>query len=95
MRDLVRQDPPLTDGSAPAPLSPAQKRGFWAAWAGWALDGMDSFIYALVLAPAITAYRRPLERVAVVLLSLYVLAALIGIGVVLGGLIVLEWPRVF
>src|SRR4029077_12081335 len=28
--------------------------GFWAAWGGWALDGMDSFIYALVLAPAIT-----------------------------------------
>jgi MFS family permease len=29
-------------------------RGFWAAWAGWALDGMDSFIYALVLVPALT-----------------------------------------
>lgn len=28
--------------------------GFWAAWAGWTLDGMDSFIYALVLAPALT-----------------------------------------
>ncbi|HXA75783.1 MAG TPA: MFS transporter [Candidatus Acidoferrales bacterium] len=27
-------------------------RGFWASWAGWALDGMDSFIYALVLVPA-------------------------------------------
>jgi MFS family permease len=35
-------------------LSGAQKRGFWAAWAGWTLDGMDSFIYALVLAPALT-----------------------------------------
>ena len=34
------------------PLTPNQVRGFWAAWAGWALDGMDSFIYALVLAPA-------------------------------------------
>lgn len=30
-----------------------QVRGFWAAWAGWALDGMDSFIYALVLDPAL------------------------------------------
>ena len=50
---------------------------------------------ALVLAPAITSYRRPLERVAVVILALYVLAALIGVGVVLGGLIVIEWPRVF
>jgi hypothetical protein len=56
--------------------------------------GLTAFC-ALVLAPAITAYKRPLERVAVVLLSLYVLAALIGVGVVLGGLIVLEWPRLF
>ncbi len=36
-----------------APLSRNQIRGFWAAWAGWALDGMDSFIYALVLVPAL------------------------------------------
>jgi hypothetical protein len=56
--------------------------------------GLAAFC-ALVLAPAIASYRRPLERVAVVVLSLYVLAALIGVGVVLGGLIVLEWPRVF
>jgi len=35
------------------------------------------------------------QRVAAVVLSLYVLAALIGVGIVLGGLIVLEWPRVF
>jgi MFS family permease len=34
------------------PLSLQQITGFWAAWAGWMLDGMDSFIYALVLAPA-------------------------------------------
>ena len=50
---------------------------------------------ALVVAPAITAYRRPLQRVAVVILSVYVLAALIGIGVVVGALVVVEWPRVF
>lgn len=49
----------------------------------------------LVLAPAITAYRRPFERVAVVILSLYVLAALVGVGVLVGALIVFEWPRVF
>jgi MFS family permease len=40
--------------AVPGPLTPNQIRGFWAAWGGWALDGMDSFIYALVLAPAIT-----------------------------------------
>jgi hypothetical protein len=56
--------------------------------------GLTAFC-ALVLAPAITSYKRPLERVAVAILSLYVLAALVGVGVVLGGLIVLEWPRVF
>ena len=33
-------------------LTPNQVRSFWAAWGGWAMDGMDSFIYALVLAPA-------------------------------------------
>jgi uncharacterized membrane protein len=48
-----------------------------------------------VVAPAVTAYRRPLERVAVVILSFYVLAALVGLGVLLGAVIVLEWPRVF
>src|ERR1700752_4244866 len=35
------------------PLNRNQIRGFWAAWGGWALDGMDSFIYALVLVPAL------------------------------------------
>jgi hypothetical protein len=49
----------------------------------------------LVVVPAITAYRRPLEKAAVVVLSLYVLAALVGIGVLLGALIVVEWPRLF
>lgn len=35
-------------------LTTNQKRGFLAAWGGWALDGMDSFIYALVLTSALT-----------------------------------------
>jgi MFS family permease len=34
-------------------LTRHQITGFWAAWTGWTLDGMDSFIYALVLAPAL------------------------------------------
>lgn len=36
------------------PLNRQQIIGFWAAWAGWMLDGMDSVIYALVLGPALT-----------------------------------------
>ena len=39
--------------AARTPLTTNQVRGFWAAWGGWALDGMDSFIYSLVLAPAL------------------------------------------
>jgi len=41
--------------SAPAlALTQNQRRGFLAAWGGWALDGMDASIYALVLVPALT-----------------------------------------
>ncbi len=35
-------------------LNRQQIIGFWSAWTGWMLDGMDSFIYAIVLAPALT-----------------------------------------
>ena len=44
--------------SAPATtrtkLNSNQIKGFWAAWGGWCLDGMDGFIYSLVLVPALT-----------------------------------------
>ena len=36
-----------------SPLTSNQIRGFWASWGGWTLDGMDSFIYALVLVPSL------------------------------------------
>lgn len=45
----IASDPP----SSPPPLTSSQIRGFWAAWGGWLLDGMDSFIYALVLLPSL------------------------------------------
>ncbi len=35
------------------PLTKNQWRGFFASWGGWALDGMDSYIFALVLVPAL------------------------------------------
>jgi len=56
--------------------------------------GLAAFV-TLVVAPAIGAYRRAWQRVAVVFLSGYVLASMVGVGVVLGLLIVVEWPRVF
>ncbi len=40
-------------GASSSCLSRNQVRGFWAAWGGWTLDGMDSFIYALVLVPSL------------------------------------------
>ncbi|HEX9461554.1 MAG TPA: MFS transporter [Alphaproteobacteria bacterium] len=36
------------------PLNRQQIVGFWSAWFGWMLDGMDSVIFALVLGPALT-----------------------------------------
>ena len=62
--------------------------------AGCGVLGLLAFVLLLVV-PAVTAYRRPVERVAAVILSFYVLAAFIGAGVVLGALIILEWPRLF
>src|SRR5207302_277013 len=56
-----REREPMTSSSvaidaagARTKLNRQQIVGFWAAWAGWLLDGMDSVIYALVLAPALT-----------------------------------------
>ena len=34
-------------------LTKNQWRGFFASWGGWALDGMDSYIFALVMVPAL------------------------------------------
>src|SRR6201997_2199073 len=49
---------PTTEQASPTrrrtPLNRSQIAGFWAAWTGWTLDGMDAFIYALVLSPALT-----------------------------------------
>jgi len=40
---------------APRRFTSNQRRGFFAAWGGIVLDGVDSFIYALVLVPALRA----------------------------------------
>jgi MFS family permease len=44
----------VNEGEIAVALTPNQVRGFCAAWGGLVLDGMDSFIYALVLTPALT-----------------------------------------
>jgi hypothetical protein len=49
----------------------------------------------LVVVPALSAYRRAWERVAALVLSMYVFGAFVGVGLVAGALIVIEWPRLF
>src|SRR6516225_3328829 len=51
----------MSDTAIPLPpvvtrtkLNRSQITGFWGAWTGWTLDGIDSVIYALVLSPALT-----------------------------------------
>jgi MFS family permease len=44
---------PPPNNVIPTALTRNQVRGFWASWGGWTLDGMDSFIYALVLVPSL------------------------------------------
>ena len=43
----------IASGGILAAATPAQKRVFWAAWAGWMLDGFDLSIYFFVLVPAL------------------------------------------
>ena len=44
---------PIPHTQPKSPLTRNQRWGFAAAWGGWTLDGMDSFIYALVMVPAL------------------------------------------
>lgn len=44
---------PITHHMSKVRLTTNQRRGFLAAWGGWVLDGMDSFIYVLVMVPAL------------------------------------------
>ncbi|HEY1517175.1 MAG TPA: hypothetical protein VGF91_12200 [Solirubrobacteraceae bacterium] len=62
--------------------------------AGLSVLGVTAFLL-LVVVPAVSAYRHAYERVVAFALSVYVLAALVGLGVLVGAVVVVEWPRVF
>ena len=49
---------------------------------------------AWVLVPAWTSYSRGWQRVAAAFLSLYVLAAMVGLGIVAGGAVIWFWDRI-
>jgi hypothetical protein len=55
--------------------------------------GLAAYV-AFILIPAWTAYSRIWERVAAAALSLYVLAAFVGLGVAGGAAIVWFWDRI-
>jgi MFS family permease len=45
-------EPAVQSSTESLRLTGDQKRAFFAAWGGWLLDGMDGFIFSLVLVPA-------------------------------------------
>ena len=56
--------------------------------------GLGAFV-SLIVAPAMTSFRTIWERGAALILSAYILAALVVIGVLVGVVIVAEWPQLF
>jgi hypothetical protein len=50
---------------------------------------------ALVTVPVASSYDRVWERLVAGLLSLWVLAALVGVGVIAGAAVIYEWPKLF
>lgn len=61
-----------------------------------ACAGVFSFAayVAFVAVPAWQAYSRVWQRVAAVFLSLYVLATMVGIGILIGVLVTLNWSQI-
>ena len=54
--------------------------------------GTAAFV-GLILAPAVGAYRRSWQRLVAVMLSFYVLAAMMGIGLLGAGAVIWIWGR--
>jgi hypothetical protein len=61
---------------------------------GAGIVGLFAFL-ALVTVPVASAYERVWERLAAGLLSLWVLAALMGVGALVGAAVIYYWPRLF
>lgn len=58
------------------------------------LVGLVAFV-SLVMVPVVGSYQRTWERLVAGLLSLWVLAAFVGVGVLAGAAVIYYWPRVF
>lgn len=49
----------------------------------------------LVMVPVVSSYQRAWERVVAGVLSLWVLGAFVGAGILAGAAVIYYWPRVF
>lgn len=58
------------------------------------IAGLATYV-GLVLVPVVSSYQRTWERVAAGFLSLWVLGAFVGIGVLVGAAVIYEWSRLF
>lgn len=62
-------------------------------FAGAGLVSLLAFA-AFILAPTIGAFGRTWEKATAILVSVFVLAALVMIGVAIGALIIYKWPQI-
>jgi len=58
------------------------------------IAGLAAFV-GLVMVPVVSAYQHAWERVVAGLLSLWVLGAFVGLGVLAGAGVIYYWPRLF
>lgn len=58
------------------------------------IAGLAAFV-GLVTVPVVSSYQRAWERVVAGLLSLWVLGAFVGVGVLAGAAVIYYWPRLF
>ncbi|HZV73059.1 MAG TPA: hypothetical protein VFF79_05020 [Conexibacter sp.] len=58
------------------------------------IAGAAAFV-GLVMVPVVSSYQRAWERVVAGLLSLWVLGAFVGLGVLAGAAVIYYWPRLF
>jgi hypothetical protein len=72
---------------------PSVPTSVWLTFAGAALISLAAFV-ALILAPAFGSFGRTWEKVTAALLSLFLLAALVLIGLAIGALIFLHWDQI-
>ncbi|GEM_PF-333723 len=78
----------------PLPLPPpATVRSEYVLFGGALLISLVAFC-ALILVPALAAFGRAWEKATAAVLSVFVLAALVGLGIGLGALIVYHWPEI-